>query len=163
MKKTSFNFGWTVKAGVEDSFGIIFNAAEKERAVTLPHDAMIEEPREPDTPSGTQYGFYPAKSYTYLKRFRVPADWAGKTNILEFEGVMQKALVYLNGEFCASCGNGYTGFFVDLAPFLRYGEENTLKVIAACQEKASRWYPGAGIYRDVWLWQGSMVCFPPNK
>ena len=147
MKKSSFDFGWTVKPGVDDPFGIVFNPVQAGKPVALPHDAMIAEARNPDSPSARQYGYYPAKSYTYLKTFHVPEDWAGQTNILEFEGVMQKAIVFCNNEFCASHANGYTGFFVDLAPFLRFGEDNTIKVVSVCEERASRWYPGAGIYR----------------
>ncbi len=163
MKKSSFDFGWTVKPGVDDPFGIVFNPVQAGKPVALPHDAMIAEARNPDSPSARQYGYYPAKSYTYLKTFHVPEDWAGQTNILEFEGVMQKAIVFCNNEFCASHANGYTGFFVDLAPFLRFGEDNTIKVVSVCEERASRWYPGAGIYRDVWLWQGGKTRFLPGK
>lgn len=163
MKKTIFNHGWTVKTGVEDPFGAIFSGGAAGRAVTLPHDAMIEEVRQADAVSGCQYGFYPAKSYTYVKTFHVPESWAGRTNILEFEGVMRRASVFLNGEFLANHSNGYTGFYVDLGPYLRYGQENTLKVLAINEEKSSRWYPGSGIYRDVWLWQGGHAHFLPGK
>lgn len=163
MLKTSFNYGWSVKEGLDDPFGVIFDPIAEGTPVTLPHDAMIAEKRDPDSISARQYGFYPAKSYTYLKTFQVPESWVGQNHFLEFEGVMQKAMVFLNGEFCAAHANGYTGFYVDLTPFLRYGENNTLKVVAVCEEKASRWYPGAGIYRDVWLWQGGQTYFLPEK
>lgn len=163
MRKTIFNHGWTVKSGVEDPFGAIFSSGGAGKAVTLPHDAMIEEPRQADAVSGCQYGFYPAKAYTYLKTFCVPESWAGQTNLLEFEGVMRRTMVFLNGEFLASHSNGYTGFYVDLGPYLRYGQENTLKVLAINEEKSSRWYPGSGIYRDVWLWQGGKSHFMPEK
>lgn len=163
MKKTIFNHGWTVKPGVEDPFGAIFGGGDVGKAVTLPHDAMIEEERCPEAVSGCQYGFYPAKSYTYLKTFHAPESWAEGTNILEFEGVMRRASVFLNGEFLAHHNNGYTSFYVDLGPYLRYGQENTLKVLAINEEKSSRWYPGSGIYRDVWLWQGGNTHFLPAK
>ena len=74
MKKSSFDFGWTVKPGVDDPFGIVFNPVQAGKPVALPHDAMIAEARNPDSPSARQYGYYPAKSYTYLKAFHVPED-----------------------------------------------------------------------------------------
>lgn len=164
MKRRTFNFGWTVQEGVQDPFGAIFNpGGGSGRPVTLPHDAMIEEPRRPDAVSGNQYGYYPAKSYTYQKTFPVPAGWAGQQIRLEFEGVMRRAMVYLNNEFVASHHNGYSGFFADLTPYLRCGADNTVKVLAINEEKSSRWYPGSGIYRDVWLWQGGPVTFVPGR
>lgn len=115
---------------------------------------MIEEERDPKCESGGQAGFYPARSYTYTKTFTAPESWHGRRTLVELEGVMQKAMVYLNGEFLGSHAYGYTGFTVDLTPYLRYGQENELKVLALGQEKASRWYSGMGIYRDVYLLQG---------
>ena len=83
MKRTTFNFGWTVQEGVQDPFGAIFNqGGGAGRPVILPHDAMIEEARSPDAVSGNQYGYYPARSYTYQKTFQVPADWAGQQILL---------------------------------------------------------------------------------
>lgn len=164
MKKTSFHSGWTVSEGVQDPFGALSApAGENGRTVTLPHDAMIEENRRADALSGNQYGYYPAKSYTYLKTFHVPENWRGQKTLLEFEGVMRKAIVFLNNEFLTNHENGYTGFFADLTPYLRYGQENTVKVLALNDEKSSRWYPGSGIYRDVWLWQGKDLYFVPEK
>lgn len=154
MKRTLFNENWTVKPGVQDPFSALFGGAAQGKPVTLPHDAMIEEDRDPNCESGGQAGFYPAKSYTYTKVFTAPETWQGRRTLVEFEGVMQKAMVYLNGEFLMSHAYGYTGFTVDLTSYLRYGQENELKVLALGQEKASRWYSGMGIYRDVYLLQG---------
>ena len=163
MRKTTFNFDWTVKAGVEGPFDAIFCPGGAGSPVVLPHDAMIREKRSPEAKSGCQYGFYPGGAYTYQKTFFVPAQWKEKRNILEFEGVQGRAMVFLNGEFLASHTCGYTPFFAELDPFLHFGKENTLKVIAVTEEKASRWYPGSGIYRDVWLWQGGKITFLPEK
>lgn len=163
MKKTSFHFDWNVSKGVEDPFAAIFHPCAQGEPVTLPHDAMIREERSPEAKSGCQYGFYPGGAYTYQKTFYVPTQWKGQRNLLEFEGIQGRAMVYLNGEFLKSHACGYTPFFVELDPFLRFGEENTLKVIAVTEEKASRWYPGSGIYRDVWLWQGGKITFLPEK
>lgn len=163
MRAIHFNQEWYVRKGVADPFAAIFSQPEKLRQVMLPHDAMIEEERNPDCISRNQSGFYPACSYTYTKEFPVPGEWKDRQHLLEFEGVMSKAFVYLNGEFMATHKYGYSGFTIDLSPRLLYGEKNTLKVIAVNQEQASRWYPGSGIYRDVVLWQGGQAYIVPEK
>ena len=162
MNKILFHTGWTVRPGVPDPFGVIFGSEPEATPVTLPQDAMILEARRPDAPSGNQTGYYPVRSYTYEKRFFAPLDWKQKQNTLEFEGVMAQAMVYLNGELIAVNHYGYSQFYAQLNSRLRYGEENVLQVIARSNENASRWYPGAGIYRDVWLWQGERIHVPPE-
>ena len=161
MKKSSFNLGWRVKTGISQPFDAVFaGGISAGEPVMLPQDAMILETRDPQSPAQNQAGYYPAKTYTYTKEFDA-SDWDGKTSILEFEGVMAKALAYLNNEFIACHKYGYSSFFVDLKKYLRPGK-NTLKVVAVNQELASRWYPGSGIYRDVNLWQGGKQYFVPD-
>ncbi|MBQ2634451.1 MAG: DUF4982 domain-containing protein [Oscillospiraceae bacterium] len=162
MKKILFHTGWTVRPGVPNPFGVIFGSEPEATPVTLPQDAMILEARRPDAPSGNQTGYYPVKSYTYEKRFFAPVEWKQKQNTLEFEGVMAQAMVFLNGELIAANHYGYSQFYAELNSRLRYGEENMLQVIARSNENASRWYPGAGIYRDVWLHQGELIHVPPE-
>ena len=158
-----FNTGWEVIPGTTEPFTTLYQGLPSGKAVTLPHDAMIEEARDPMCLSGAQSGFYPAKTYTYIKRFHAPKEWAEGRQILEFEGVMAKALVYVNEQLAARHANGYSQFFADLKPFLNYGEENTVKVVAVNSELASRWYPGSGIYRDVNLYTGGSTWIPPEK
>lgn len=162
MKKQLWNTGWGVAPGVPSPFGMIFGSEPKPVPVMLPQDAMILEERRPDAPSGNQTGYYPVNSYTYTKTFFAPREWARRQITLEFEGVMAKAAVYLNGELVAKNSYGYAQFFADLNPFLRYGEENTLQALAISHENGSRWYPGAGIYRDVWLYEGDLTHVEPE-
>ena len=162
MNKILFHTGWTVRPGVPNPFGVLFGTEPEGRAVSLPQDEMILEQRRPDAPSGNQTGYYPVKSYTYEKRFFVPAEWKEKQNTLEFEGVMTQAMVYLNGELVTTNRYGYSRFYAEMNPRLRCGEENVLQVIALSAENNSRWYPGAGIYRDVWLWQGERIHVQPE-
>jgi len=162
MRKTLWNSGWTVAAGIPDPFGELFGNNRNAEAVLLPQDAMVLEQRDPNCVSATQTGFYPVKSYTYEKRFFAPEDWKEQETVLEFEGVMSRAMVYLNGEFLAGSHYGYIPFLAPLNAHLRYGEENTLRVLALGQERGSRWYPGAGIYRDVWLHQASHIHVVPG-
>lgn len=163
MNQIPFQDGWEVKPGIAGPFDLLSGQVTPGKAVTLPHDGMIEEPRDPNAVSGTQYGFYPAKSCTYTKKFFAPESYGQGRTLLEIEGVQQRSMVYLNGEFVASGLDGYTGFYADLTPYLRIGGENILKVLAIGEELASRWYPGVGIYRDMWLWQGGEVTFLPDR
>ena len=161
MKKSNFNLDWRVKTGISQPFDAVFaGGIPAGDPVTLPQDAMILESRNPHCPGQNQAGYYPAKTYTYTKEFDAD-ELDGKTSIVEFEGVMSKALVYLNNEFVACHKYGYSSFFVDLNKQLRPGK-NTLKVVAVNQKLASRWYPGSGIYRDVNLWQGGKQHFVPD-
>ncbi len=162
MKKNHFNMDWHVKTGIAQPFDAVFlGDVPQGEPVMLPQDAMILEKRDPQCPGQNQAGYYPAKTYTYTKEFDVSADWVEKTCIAEFEGIMAKALVYLNNEYIACHKYGYSNLFVDLKKYLRIGK-NTLKVVAVNQELASRWYPGSGIYRDVNLWQGGKTYFIPD-
>lgn len=163
MKRSNFNDGWRVRTGISNPFDALFaGGVAQGEPVTLPQDAMILEPRDAHSESQNQAGYYPAKTYTYTKAFEAPEAWRGLTTLVEFEGVMAQAMVYLNNDFLACHKYGYSGFFVDLTDALRYGQENTLKVIAVNREQASRWYPGSGIYRDVNLWQGGRARFAPE-
>jgi len=144
MKKLDFNRGWFCRCLTRE---------EEPYPVVLPHDAMRGEPRANDSAGEGNIGWYIGGDYEYAKRFPVPSEWRGQSVLLEFEGVYHNAEVWLNGEKAAFRPYGYTNFYVDAAPFLRYGEENELRVAARnADQPNSRWYPGAGIYRPVWLY-----------
>lgn len=119
--------------------------------VTLPHDAQITEKRAADI-SNSGHGFFPGGVYTYEKTFDAPAEWEGKTILVEFEGVYKNAMVKLNGKEIAFHSYGYTNFFAELTE-LNYSGENTLTVVADNSKLPnSRWYSGSGIYRPVWIY-----------
>ncbi len=135
MKRISFNTDWTCNG----------------KAVTLPHDAQIFEHRGADVSNGG-HGYFPGGIYTYEKTFTAPQEWAGKTILVEFEGVYKNASVSLNGKELCFHPYGYTGFFVELDG-LNIGAENTLTVVADNSKLPnSRWYSGSGIYRPMWLY-----------
>ena len=163
MKRENFNLGWRVASGVAQPFDAIFSPEGMAgEPVILPQDAMILESRDPQCPSGCQTGFYPAKAYTYTKNFFVPKDWEKKAYLLEFEGIMSRAAIFLNGNCLGTHKYGYSSIYTELTPYLKYGEENQLKVISVNSEKSSRWYPGSGIYRDVVLWHGGRIHLRPE-
>lgn len=148
MKAQAFNENWL--------FGIY--GQETRVAITLPHDAMIHEPRDPAAPGGSGHAFFPGGKYIYEKVFYCPADWEGQTVLLHFGGVYRNAQVSLNGEALAWHAYGYTDFTVDLSAGLRCGANNTVTVeVDNTQMPNSRWYSGSGIYRPVELITGGPV------
>lgn len=143
MGKLDFNKDWKCyKTGYRDE---MFD-------VTLPHDAMLLDAKSGSSPGGVNTGWIEAKDYTYEKTFFVPQEWEELCPILEFEGVYHRATIFVNGQKAKYQHNGYLGFFVPLAPFLKHGEENTIKVEVINHDQPNgRWYSGTGIYRPVWL------------
>lgn len=153
MIRHSFNDGWTV--GTNKGF---FNLApgDPPQPVTLPHDAMIAQPRNAQAVSGNKKGFFPDKTYEYVKQFDVPAAYREKRVTFEFEGVYMNAMVYINGDFAGQHPYGYSNFYVKADRFLKYGEENEIKVVAKSSDD-SRWYTGTGIYRDTKIMIANLV------
>ena len=144
MKAISLLTGWTCRHLGDTAPG---------KTVTLPHDAMLAEPRTALSAGGTNTGWYEGYDYEYQRALTVPENELADTHILEFEGVYHNAEVWLNGQKAAFRPYGYTNFYVDCAPYLHAGE-NELRVIARnADQPNSRWYSGAGIYRPVQLWK----------
>ena len=143
MKATPLLTGWTCRHLGDTAPG---------KPVTLPHDAMLAEPRTALSAGGTNTGWYEGYDYEYRRTLTVPENELADTHILEFEGVYHNAEVWLNGQKAAFRPYGYTNFYVDCAPYLHAGE-NELRVVARnADQPNSRWYSGAGIYRPVQLW-----------
>lgn len=160
MKRINFNDNWTFIKGSSASMMATFLGGGIEEDIQLPHDAMIHEDVTPDTKNGAQTGFYPGGEYVYKKTFFVPDLWKEKTVIVEFEGIYQSAMIYVNGDFVCSNLYGYSGFYADLKGFLKYDEENEIKVISDNSATPnSRWYSGSGIYRNANLILGEKLQF----
>ncbi len=150
MKRTEFHTGWS-----------FCRKGEEMRPVQLPHDAMLEEKRNPKNPSGPAGAYFPGGIYVYEKTFTAPAE--KKTMLLQFEGVYKNSTMALNGKVIGGADYGYIPFFVDLTEHLRWGEENTITVTADnSAQPNSRWYTGSGIYRPVWLWEGGIAHIAPE-
>ncbi|MFE2424051.1 glycoside hydrolase family 2 TIM barrel-domain containing protein [Streptomyces hokutonensis] len=164
MIRTSFNDGWQTRTKV-NPFAELAGTQAPFRPVTLPHDAMIE--RERTAPGGeatTEGGagaYFPGGVYEYRKTFAVPEEYRGKRVLVEFEGVYRDATVHINGNYAGQRPFGYSHFFIDADRFLRFGEDNEIKVEARAH-RDSRWYTGAGIYRDTWLLVGEVVRIAPD-
>lgn len=153
MIRHSFNEGWTI--GANKGF---FNIApgDPPQPVTLPHDAMIAQRRSAGAISGNKKGFFPDKTYEYVKKFDVPIAYKEKRVTFEFEGVYMNAMVYINGDFAGQHPYGYSNFYIKADRFLKYGEENEIKVVAKSADD-SRWYTGTGIYRNTKIMIANLV------
>lgn len=143
MKATSLLTGWMCRHLGDTAPG---------KPVTLPHDAMLAEPRTALSAGGTNTGWYEGYDYEYRRTLTVPENELADTRILEFEGVYHNAEVWLNGQKAAFRPYGYTNFYVDCAPYLHSGENELCVIARNADQPNSRWYSGAGIYRPVQLW-----------
>ena len=131
------------------------------RALDLPHDWGVESRFLPSEPN--QAGSLPWNAVGwYRKEFSVPADKAGKKFFLDFDGVMMMPQVYVNGKLAGEWKYGYSSFRVDITPFLNFGGNNVVAVRAENLPNSTRWYPGAGIYRHVWLVEKNPVAVAYN-
>lgn len=146
MRKLNFSENWRYKH---------LNRKEAFTEISLPHDAMFADPRTQKALGGKNVGFFEGHDYLYQKTFLADKKWEGNCLQLEFEGVYHNAEIFLNGKKLYFRPYGYTNFFVDITADVRYGQENTLEVIARnADQPNSRWYSGAGIYRPVYLYIG---------
>ena len=126
------------------------------KKLSLPHDWAIEGPFRIELTGET--GKLPWKGIGwYRKHFKVAASNKGKKIFIDFDGAMANAQVWLNGQYLGTWPFGYNSFRFELTPRLKFGEENILAVRLDTENWDSRWYPGAGIYRHVWLIKTSDV------
>ena len=137
--QTLFDDGWT------------FSQDGKTISVNLPHDWDIYTAPNPESgATGTGGGWYAAGKGEYRKKFATPK---GEIVKLHFEGVYQKAEVYVNGQKAGQHGYGYTPFTIDVTPYLFKGKRQNEVVVKVnnSEQPNCRWYSGSGIYRHVWL------------
>jgi beta-galactosidase len=149
-RRVRFNDDWRFLKGDAPGAEQPTFADSSWRQLTLPHDWAIEGPFDKQYNPNTG-GLPVSGTGWYRKHFKIPASERGRVVSVEFDGAMSNARVWLNGAEVAFRPYGYSSFDVDLTPHLRWGEENVLAVRLTPEANASRWYPGAGIYRNVWL------------
>ncbi|MEE1109614.1 MAG: glycoside hydrolase family 2 TIM barrel-domain containing protein, partial [Lachnospiraceae bacterium] len=151
MKKLDFNHNWTVRP---------LSRAGEACPVTLPHDAMITEPRTADSMGEGNIGWFTGGDYEYKKKFTIPDELRDRKLILEFESVYKNAEVTINGKKAKTRPYGYTQFYIPLNEFLVDGENEITVIAHNSDQPNSRWYSGTGIYRPVWLWEGPKDYIP---
>ena len=126
--------------------------------VNLPHDYAIEGPFTTAVSGST--GRLPSSGVVwYRKKLSLPASDAGKSIFLDIDGAMAYSMVWLNGRFVGGWPYGYASFRLNLTPYAKPGGNNVLAIRldnpvpsdSDWRSASSRWYPGAGLYRNVWL------------
>jgi len=122
--------------------------------VDLPHDWAINGPfyKGWGAEIGGGMGRLPVQGVAwYRKKIKLPATDAGKKIFLDVDGAMSYAMVWLNGHLVGGWPYGYTSWRLDLTPYISFGGENQLAIRLDNPASSSRWYPGGGIYRAIWL------------
>ena len=144
MKKICISKEWT------------FTCPEQEgkRQIDLPHDYLVELPRNPKAVGEGATGYYTGTTGEYVKYMQF--DDAEHV-ILDVDGAYMCSRVILNGNMMEMHPYGYTPFLVDLTPKMRKNEINKIAITTQSLEPSSRWYSGAGVYRDVFLWTGGAI------
>jgi beta-galactosidase len=149
-KRQLFDFGWQFTK-------IVNGKSSNSKLVDLPHDwDIFEGPNSGKGATGTGGGWFEAGKGEYRKWFTIDNGQRTIDNSLvklHFEGVYQKAEVYVNGQKAGQHHYGYTPFTVDMTPYL-YKDKRQNEVLVKVdnsEQPNCRWYSGSGIYRHVWL------------
>jgi len=122
--------------------------------VNLPHDWAIKGPFQTgwDSEVGGGMGRLPINGVAwYRKKLDIPASDANKTIFLDIDGAMSYSIVWLNGHLVGGWPYGYNSYRLNLTPHIIPGGENQLVIRIDNPNHSARWYPGAGLYRNVWL------------
>ena len=145
MRQINFNHDW------------LFTQKDTKRKemVTLPHDAMINTKRVKDGHTYFLLAGFEGGTYVYTKNVYFPEEYQECDLILEFEAVYCMTTVFINGEPVIEKPYGYTPFWIPLHKYVRFGQENEIRVEANVPKTGhGRWYTGGGIYRPVHLYIG---------
>ena len=126
------------------------------RHLNLPHDWAIEGPFNIDYNGSTGKLPYWGIRW-YRKTLELSQDDARKQIYLDIDGAMSYASVWCNGQYVGGWPYGYASFRLDLTPYIKAGQKNVLAIRLDNPDDTSRWYPGSGIYRNVWLVKTSPV------
>uniref|UniRef100_UPI0040386790 glycoside hydrolase family 2 TIM barrel-domain containing protein n=1 Tax=Segatella hominis TaxID=2518605 RepID=UPI0040386790 len=161
----SLDRGWQFHRGDVSDVNMLKNLQANDEVVNLPHDFLIgqdwvapdasERPDNSDAGSNVRSrlsprGFKEMGIGWYRYELTPKAEWKGKRILLDFQGIMLVGDVYLNGKRIGGTDYGYLVFDVDVSKLLKFGEVNEIAVKADTRNpNNSRWFTGAGLYRDV--------------
>ena len=174
----SINQGWQFHRGDVKNIAELKTTQSGDDVVNLPHDFLIgqdwvapdasERPDNSDAGSNVRSrlssrGFKEMGIGWYRYELTPKDEWKGKRIVLDFQGIMLVGDVYLNGQRIGGTDYGYLGFDIDLSKLLKWGQPNEIAVKADTQNPSnSRWFTGAGLYRDVNLIITSKDLFFPR-
>ncbi len=122
--------------------------------VNLPHDWAIEGPFQEgwDSEVGGGMGRLPSNGVAwYRRKINISQEDLDKSVFLQIDGAMSYSMVWLNGQLVGGWPYGYNSYQLDLTPFVNPGGDNQLAIRLDNPNHSARWYPGAGLYRNVWL------------
>ncbi len=128
--------------------------------INLPHDWAIKGPfqKGDNAEVGGGMGRLPVNGVAwYRRKLEIPKSDAGKSIFLDIDGSMSYAIVWCNGKLVGGWPYGYNSWRVDLTPYIVPGGVNQLAIRLDNPNYSARWYPGAGLYRNVWLTKTSPV------
>ena len=162
MQKQTFHQGWTVETGDGGSISALMGGGMQPKAITLPHDHLVEIPRNPQEPNGPGNGYFHEEDIVYKSSLTLGPEAEGKRVWMEFEGVYQNAFVYVNEAFAGKCPYGYSNFYLDITRLVSSSTPNEIKVIVKNGVPSGRWYTGGGIYRDVNIMIADPVHIAPD-
>lgn len=127
------------------------------RQVSLPHDWAIEGPWLTKGPYGGM-GRLPSWGVGwYRRKLDIPLSDKGRSIFLDVDGAMSYATVWLNGRLIGGWPYGYNSWRLDLTPHIVLGRVNQLAIRLDNPPESARWYPGGGLYRDIWLTKTNSV------
>ena len=147
MKKTCISQNWYL------------DAPHFHGAVDLPHDFSVTAPRDPRARGGGDNGYFIHGNGYYSKTLDI--DATPRHYILDLDGSYMCTTVKCNDLRMVMHPHGYTPILVDLTPRIRFGKTNKLNIDVKAMQPSTRWFAGAGIYRDVFLWEGGDIRIEP--
>ncbi|MDE6749808.1 MAG: glycoside hydrolase family 2, partial [Lachnospiraceae bacterium] len=148
--KFLWNDGWSfLVTPVGTSYEQATERKSEFAEVDIPHDWLIHDALH----------LYEDGTGWYRKSFVFEQE--EKKAFITFEGIYMDSTVYVNGKKAGEWKYGYSTFTLDITEFLKQGE-NEIFVSVCFQNPNSRWYSGAGIYRDVWFKITDKTYLPEN-
>ncbi len=147
----NFDKGWQFYKGAQEGAESLTFDDSSWRTLNLPHDWAIEGPFS--VKNDCRMGALPISGTGwYRKEFVMTPEQKGKVVRLEFEGAMSHATVWVNGTEVGYRPYGYIGYEYDITEQLKFdGSKSVVAVRLEPKDLSSRWYPGAGLHRSVWL------------
>jgi len=156
MKKKCISSSWIFAEKVANNS--YHKEPENKIEVDLPHDYAISRERNPKSAGGCGTGYYDGGYANYTKYIKFENK---EHTILDIDGAYMCAGVRLNKDLLAMHPNGYMPLLVDLTDYIVWGKSNKLEIFTNDIHPSARWYSGAGLYRDVFLWTGGSVRIEP--
>ena len=149
--RISFNDNWKFSLTNDNDYYTETDLDDSDwKSVNVPHDWSIES--EFSEEHSGRNAWLPGGTAWYRKKIVIDKKDAHKEFKIEFDGVYKNAALWVNEHYVGTQHDGYTSFYYNITPFLKFGEENTIALkVDNSNQPSCRWYSGSGIYRNIWL------------